>query len=222
MKHLLLVLLLCPAVLFGQSVKASWSTILKEKNLAVYFQGMWESLGINIEETGEKITILHHKDHFEMLDGVDDETVDYNVFLKLENVINMAAHGEDGEIDAYESYKIMSVLFTPFVQATLMHPMMNKSCQMKMANIENHVHVYLKSPTNDEFVTHTMIFINKQWVVIPGIHGVAERVFHITPAQAIDYQKEAYSAQKVNTRKSWKKFKKFYLIWRKTVSEGLK
>ncbi|MBD3637151.1 MAG: hypothetical protein HUJ25_07360 [Crocinitomicaceae bacterium] len=223
MRHLLFSLFVFTSMTsFSQSVEDMWKPILKHDKLATYFSGMWESLGINVKETGEKITVLHQGDHFDLKKGVDEDNVDYNVFLKEENISNMAKHGEDGKIGEYESYKIMSVLFTPFVKAALKHPMMNKSCQMKLANIENHVHVYLQSPTNEEYAAHTMMFINKQWVVVEGIHGEAKRVFKMSPEQAIVYQKEAFKAQKLNTRKGWRKFKKFYLDWRKEVSVPVK
>lgn len=199
------------------SVKEAWVPLLKMEGLAEYFSGLYERLGIEIEETGEKITVVHKGSYFELEDGV--ENVDYLVELKLENIKNMSSHGEDGKIDAYESYRIMSVLFTPLTKASLENPMMNKPFQQKLAGIENHVHVYLESPTNDEYVAHTLIFLNKQWMVIKGIHGAAKRIFRMSPDQAVTYQKEVFKAQKAGTRKAWRKFKKFYLDWRKDVSK---
>jgi hypothetical protein len=208
----------CQTVPDSLSVKKYWAPILSESKLATYFSGMWESLGITIAETGEKITVLHKGDHFELLDGVNEETVDYSLSIKLFDVRNMANHGADGGINADESFRIMKTLFTPFVQSSLAHPMMNKSGQMKLAGIENHVHVYLRGPSEGQVATHTMIFINKKWVVMEGIHGNAKRVFNMTVDQAIEYQKAAFHAKKVDTRKSWKKYKMWYLKWRKTVS----
>jgi|TARA_R110000737_G_scaffold151521_1_gene180817 hypothetical protein len=221
---LLLTALLGCTISLGQtvpdslSVKKYWEPILKESKLATYFSGMWESLGITIEETGEKITVLHQKDHFDLVNGVNEDGVDYSITIKLFDVRNMASHGQDGGINADESFKIMKTLFTPFVQASLKHPMMNKSGQMRLAGIENHVHVYLRGPNEGQVATHTMIFINKRWVVMEGIHGDAKRVFNMTVDQAIEYQKAAFDAKKKDTRKSWKKYKLWYLKWRKTVS----
>lgn len=225
MKTVILILSLITLSLFGysqnRSVKEMWAPLLNKEGLAEYFSGLYESLGIEIEETGEKITVLHLGNHFELKDGIDPDSVDYNITLKLENIKNMAQHGEDNKIDSYESYRIMSVLFTPLTRSSLENPMMNKPFQQKMAKIENHVHVYLESPTNDEFVSHTLIFLNKKWIVAEGIHGEAKREFRLNPDQAIVYQREAYHAQKEDSRKSWKKFKKFYLEWRKTVSKKI-
>ncbi len=206
-------------ITFAQSIKEAWQPLLEQEKIASYFAGMWESLGINIEETKEAITVFHKGDHFEIKDGVDPSSVDYNVFLQEKHITRMLSHGEDGEIDAFESFKIMGALFTPFTRSSLTHPMMNKSFQMKLAKIENHVHVYLNSPTNDEFVAHTLLFINKKWLVVDGIQGDAKRVFNITPQQAIDYQRAAFSAQKGDSKKSWRAFKKFYLQWRTEVSD---
>lgn len=222
MKTLVLaIVLLSSGLSMAQSAKEIWQPILSHGQLAQYFEGMWERLGVSIEETGEELTVVHKGDHFELLDGIQADSVDYIVEIKLENLTNMAGHGADGVIDEKESFRIMSVLFTPFVQATLEHPMMNKSFQMKLVNIENHIHVYLHGPSGEESASHTMIFINKKWLVVEGIHGEASRVFHMTVEQAIEYQREAFLAQKLDTRKSWKAYKKFYLKWRKGVSEAV-
>jgi len=219
MKNLIGILLLFFSFqLSAQTVQESWASLLSQKKLATYFSGMWEKLGITVEETKEQITVIHKGDHFELKDGIDENNVDYSVVLKLENITKMVKHGADGEIGEYESFRIMGTLFTSFARSSLTHPMMNKSFLMKLAHIENHAHVYLNSPTNDEFFAHTILFVNKKWMVIEGIHGDAKRVFKLNPEQAIVYQREAFAAQKGDTKKSWRKFKKFYLKWRNTVS----
>jgi len=216
-------ILLFPLLIFclnvqSQTITELWKPILKHSELAVYFSGMWNKLGISVPSYKEKLTVVHKGDHFKLIPGADKDSVDYLVELKAENIENMAKHGADGKIDTYESYRIMATLFTPFVRSALSHPMMNKSLQLRLASIEDHMHVYLESPTNEEVTTHTLLFVNKQWIVADGIHGEALREFHITPEDAIRYQKAAFKAQKEDTRKSWRKFKKFYLDWREDVS----
>ena len=202
----------------AQNIAETWKPILSKPGMASYFEGMWEQLGIRVKTYNEAITLIFEGDHFEIKNGIDNERVDYIIDLEPENISNMADYGLDGVIDEHESFKIMAVLFTPFVRASLEHPMMNKSLQMKMAGIEDHVHVYLMGPEKDAHATHTLLFFHKKWLVVEGIHGEAKRVFKMTPQQAIHYQKEAFKAQKSDTRKGWKAFKKFYLGWRKTVS----
>lgn len=218
MKYLLSSLLLFATVAYSQIAKDLWKPLLQDADIATYFSGMWESMGITIEETGEKITVLHHGDHFELKDGVESDKVDYDLTLVGKNITDMSMFGEDHKIDETESFRIMKTLFTPFVRASLQHPMMRKEFQMNLAGLEKHVHVYLNGPTKEYQATHTMMFVNDQWMVIEGIHGNAARVFELTVDDAIEYQREAFMAQKADTRKSWKRYKKFYLKWRKEVS----
>ena len=218
MKYLLLLSLFASTVSFSQSAKEIWKPILQDAEVAKYFSGMWESLGITVMETGEKLTVVHEGDHFTLNEGIDLSKVDYDVVLVGKSVKDMGFYGEDGKIDTQESFKIMGTLFTPFVRASMQHPMMKKEFQMNLVGLEKHVHVYLEGPSKGDIVTHTMIFINKEWMVIEGIHGNAKRVFEISVDDAIDYQRVAFKAKKEDSRKSWKAYKKFYLKWRKNVS----
>ena len=131
MKQILALLLLVGTTSYSQSAKEIWEPLLQDTNIAKFFSGMWESLGINIEETSEKLTVLHLGDHFELKDGIVESEVDYNVFLNGKSVKDMGTYGEDSKIDDLEAYKIMGTLFTPFVRASLKHAMMNKSFQQK-------------------------------------------------------------------------------------------
>ena len=54
-----------------------------------YFDGVFESLGVEVEETGESFTIKHAGDKFTFINGVDSNNVDFIVPLKLENIENM-------------------------------------------------------------------------------------------------------------------------------------
>src|SRR5688500_4703490 len=136
-KYILLLLPIfysCSVLSQNVSVKETWKPLLKQPGVAQYFSGIFESMVIEIEETVEKITVLHLGDQFEIKDGIMENEVDYYVKLKPENIKNMSDYGADGKIDAYESYRIMSVLFTPLTRAALKNPMMNKPFLQKMAN----------------------------------------------------------------------------------------
>ena len=217
MKYILPLLIFTSTISYSQTAKEIWKPLLEDAQVAKYFSGMWEVLGITVKETQEKLTVSHKGDHFELADGIDEDKVDYSVELVAKSVMDMGKYGEDGKIDQEESFKIMGTLFTPLIRASMQHPMMHK-----IAGIENHVHVYLHGPTEEAVATHTMIFHDKQWMVIEGIHGEAPRVFDITVEEAIEYQRVAFKAKKENTRKSWGAYKKFYLKWRKDVSYNLK
>jgi hypothetical protein len=113
---------------------------------------------------------------------------------------------------------IQTVLFTPLTQSGLNQPVLTKKFFLKKAKVEEHIHVYLHSPDKKESISQTILFANKKWVIVPGVYGNAQRVFHLTPAQALDYQRHLFGAQKTNNTKGWKAFLKWYNEWKDTVS----
>lgn len=204
---------------FSQSSSMeAWESLLNKKELADYFSGIFTKMGFVIEETKEEFTVIHHGDHFMTEKGIDRNNVDYVVKLKLKNIQNMQEHGSDNTIDATESFRIMSVLFTPLTEASLANPMLNKPLMRKMSGIENHLHVNLISPDKTDTVSHTLIYLNNAWMVIPGRQGNARRIFNLTSQDAIDYQKQVFIALQKDTMKGWKEFKKWYMEWREGVS----
>jgi hypothetical protein len=205
-------------VTMAQDTKSKWNALLNKQKLAQYFDGIFNQLGIKVEETGEKFTVVHHGDHFDLQDGVNKDSVDYYVTLSLQNIKNMQGHGADSQIDSGESYKIMSVLFTPLTRASLKAPLLNRPLVRSFSGIEDHIHVHLISDKNDT-TTHTLLFMNKNWMVVPGQHGEAKRTFHLSPEEAINYQRKMFQALQDDNMKSWRKFRKWYLKWRPDVSE---
>lgn len=189
-----------------------------EKFLAEFFKDFFIDLGITIEETGEQLTVKHLGDHFMVEKGLDEEQVDYVLPLKMVNVTNLLSHAEDGKINEDEAYQIVAVLFTPVTAMTLSNPIMMKQIPRWMNNIENHIHVYLYNSDKADYVAHTLIYINKAWIVIPGLHGTPKRVYKLDMQHALAYQQKVFEAIQTNERKTWKAFKRWYLQWRKEVS----
>lgn len=202
-----------------ESAIEQWEELLNKPKLAEYFNGIFEDMGFIVEETGETFTVHHGGDHFTINSGIVSDEVDYIVRLHEENIQNMRRYGADSEINASESYKIMSLLFTPLTVASLSNPTLSKPMLRKMSGIDNHIHVNLLSPDYRDTTSHTLIFINRAWMVIPGKHGTALRTFNLTEQDAIEYQRQVFIALKANNMKSWKQFKRWYMIWRKKVSE---
>jgi hypothetical protein len=133
----------------------------------------------------------------------------------------MLKHGDDSKIDEQESFKIMSVLFTPLTRASLTSPVLSKPILRRISGIENHIHINLISPEGKDTVSHTLIYLNEKWLVVPGVHGEAKRIFYLTPKDAVDYQRKVFIALNQNNAKAWRKFKKWYIPWREDVSVTL-
>ena len=203
---------------FSQSTMHKWDNLLEKEGLVNYFSGVFDQLGITIDETGEKFTVIHKGDHFKLVEGVNADSVDYHIELKLENISNMVKHGEDSKIDADESFRIMSVLFTPFTEASLQHPNLRTPSLVKLSGLDNHMHINLISPSKTDTISHTLIYLNDDWMVIPGLHGNAQRIFYLTEADALEYQRRIFKTKKEDSVKAWRKFRKWYKDWREAVA----
>ena len=220
MIHRLIILLLIVGSLFSQnrnSFMDSWSTIIQTQEIINYFDGVFEVLGISIEETGEQFTVYHQGDTILLDQGIDPNS-DFIVPLKSQNIQNMISHSKDGQITPEESWRILSVLFTPLTQVTLQSPVLSVNWRRKLAGVEDLTHVYLISPDGHEANKHTLIYVKGQWLVLEGLHGQARRTYRMNERNSLLYQRNIFLAMKKDTFIGWIQFSFWYKKWRKTVS----
>lgn len=194
-----------------------WSTIGQTPELVGYFQGVFAKAGITVEETGETFTVMHQGDVIRFAPGLADD-VEFVVPVHLENITRLAAHARDGQFDAEESWRIVEVLFTPLTRAALQSPLVSRNWLRLLAGVESLIHVHLLHPNGDESATHTLAFAGNQWLVLDGVHGTPQRTYRLTPAQALDFQRQFYRALKTNTLGGWWQFANWYRQWRVTKS----
>ena len=89
----------------------------------------------------------------------------------------------------------------------------------KLAGVEDLIHVHLKSPSTEEpDVSHTLVYVARQWLVIPGLHGKPRRVYRLNQAEALGYQRKVFAAMKANEWQEWVGFSGWYKEWRNGVS----
>ena len=210
--------------LLGQETSSlkTWESILQTPELINYFNGIFNHLGILIDETGESFTIHHTGDAFIFEEGIINDKVDFIVPLHIENIENMVRHSEDGKISENESWRILDVLFTPMTRVTLETPVLSVNWRRKLAGVEDLTHVYLLNPSGKEASSHTLIYVKGQWLVLKGLHGSPRRIYRMTPTQSIEYQRAIFSAMQKDTLWGWWKFAKFYKKWRKSCSVNIK
>jgi len=210
--------------LLGQETSSlkTWESILQTPELINYFNGIFNHLGVVIDETGESFTIHHTGDAFIFEEGIINDKVDFIVPLQVENIKNMVRHSEDGKISENESWRILDVLFTPMTRVTLETPVLSVNWRRKLAGVEDLTHVYLLNPSGKEASSHTLIYVKGQWLVLKGLHGSPRRIYRMTPTQSIEYQRAIFSAMQKDTLWGWWKFAKFYKKWRKTCSVNIK
>jgi hypothetical protein len=82
------------------------------------------------------------------------------------------------------------------------------------------MHVTLVSPdkAQEPDVAYTIIFINGEQVVVPGLYGTPLRILRVPFADAIALQKNLFAGMKAGTAPSkWIKIARWYVDWRKRV-----
>ena len=196
----------------------AWENILQTPELLLYFNDVFDHLGIIIEETDEKFTIHHLDTEFIFEEGIVEGAVDFIVPLKLKNIENMMLHAKDGKIDSSESWRILNVLFTPLTEVTLQNPVLSVNWRRKLAGVEDLTHVYLLNPDGEEASKHSLIYIKGQWLVLKGIHGNPKRTYRMTPEDSLEYQRTIFKVLKQDTFLGWIKFSAWYKKWRKKNS----
>lgn len=196
----------------------SWKEISQKEYMADFFSDMFVDIGIYVVETEEKFTVHNTGKGFMLKEGVNEAEVELVLPVKLKNIKDLIEHSQDGKISEQETFRILSVLFTPLTASTLQKPEMKKNTAKWVKFTKNHIHVYLLDPAKERKVGHTLIYLNKEWIVIPGIHGNAKVTYKMTPKQAVDYQKKVYLTLQKNSKEGWKDFRKWYVDWSKSMA----
>lgn len=200
-----------------------WQSITQEPPVVEFISGLYKSAGVKVIDTGEEFTCIHNGDHIAFDTGIVESEVDYVVEIEEFQVDRLAKHAHTGDFDDAEKYRIISTLFTPATKASLKNPIFSNSIVRKLAGSEDLIHVHLLSPVDEETnKSHTLIFANKQWLVFPGIHGNAGRVYRLNLKQACEYQRHALMAMKAEKIVDLYKFSLWYREWRKAVSETMR
>lgn len=202
-----------------ESSLARFQSLAQPAGAVEFFRGLFERVGVRVTDTGEQVTGKHLGDRVAFEGDLDPNSVDYVVEVPSTHIDRLADHLRAGTLDELEQYRIASALFTPATAAMLKNPIMSQPSLRKLAGVEDLIHVHLKSPAVEAPDTaHTLIYANRQWIVLPGLHGIPARVYRLNTAQALDYQRKALEALKANNLSAWTAFAGWYREWRKGVS----
>jgi hypothetical protein len=202
-------------------IMEKWDELTDKQFLADVFVDFFGNLGIRVEETGEEVTIHHKGDSFEIEEGINEDEVDYSITIRTQNILNFAGHAQDGELDDAEIYTTLEYMFTPITARSLKDPDLARNIPKFVRKRENNTHVTLHSPDKSSSVSHTIIYLNKEWIVAPGLYGTPKRVYNMEVQDALLYQRKVLEALKLNTKKDWKAFRRWYAEWRKGVSKAM-
>jgi hypothetical protein len=198
----------------------TWRAVTQDPRVIGFFKGTFERAGVRIVDTGESFTVVHHGDRVDFEPALNESSTDFTVDIQEYQATRFAEAAGTGVLDPTAQYRAVRALFTPATEATLRNPMLANGILRRLARIEELIHVRLKSPVPDKEpdLTHTLVHVRGQWVVIPGLHGRAGRTFDLSIEDAILYQRHVLKALRQNTWAGWLQFGSWYLGWRPTVS----
>ncbi|MBE7435942.1 MAG: hypothetical protein HS100_18640 [Anaerolineales bacterium] len=192
--------------------------LTKKKSVLDWFKGLFTQVHLEITDTGEKFTILHHGDSAEVVSGFHAKKPNFIIPLKSENVGNLVRAFSDDRIDAQEEYRIVKFMMVPCLRAALAMPILNNTAVHKIVKVDTHWQEVLIDPSGNEDLQLTIIYVNKQWLVIPGLYGTPTRRLALTPAQLLDFQRRVLAADASGKVSDWAGLAKWYVDWREEIT----
>jgi hypothetical protein len=183
-----------------------------------WFRGLFERVHVQMTDTGESFTVLLQGDRAEVRDGLGAEAPNFVIPLESQNVSNLAGFFEDNRIDPQEEYRIVKFMLKPCLKAGLEMPVLRNPAFRAIVRIDCHWQEALLDPQGNEDEQLTVVYVNDQWLILPGYHGKPERRLVMTPAQVLEYQRRVFAANEKNTLAAWLDVGRWYLKWRDEVS----
>jgi hypothetical protein len=183
-----------------------------------WFKGLFRQAHLELTDTGETFTILHHGDSVEVLEGLQGKQPNLIVPLESENIRRLAAAFADHQVDAQEQYRIVKFMLQPCLKAALVMPILKNKALLKIVKVDTHWQEALIDPQGNEDEQVTILYVNKQWLVVPGYHGKPQRRLRLTPGQLLEFQRRVFEADESGKVAAWLNLAKWYVKWRDEIT----
>lgn len=183
-----------------------------------WFRGLFERVHVQLTDTGETYTVVLRDAGAEVQEGLSAETPNFVIPLESQNIRNLGEFFEDDRIDPQEQYRIVKFMLVPCLKAGLAMPVLRNPAFRRAVKLDCHWQEALLDPQGKEDEQLTVMYVNDQWVVVPGYHGKPQRRLVMKPEQVLDYQRRVFAANEKNSLPAWLEVGKWYLKWRDEVS----
>lgn len=185
-------------------------------------KGMFSKIGVRVIDTGEAFTCIHLGDRVEFASGVIEASVDFTARVYQYQLRRLADYIRRGRLDEVEQFRIVCAFFASGSggRHIMANPLMSSPVLRRIVRGKNLMHVTLVSPAPAEEpdAPYTIIFINGEQLVVPGLHGKPLRILRVPFDEAIALQKNLFAGLKAGkTPSKWIKIAKWYVEWRKRV-----
>jgi hypothetical protein len=183
-----------------------------------WFQRLFRRVHLQITDTGEEFNVVHRGSAVEVRSGFDGEKPDFVVPLDSQNLRNLSDYFKDGEVNPFEQYRIVKFMLRPCLEAALALPVLNNPALRRVLKLDTHWQEAILDPDGNEDERLTIVYVNNQWLVIPGYHGTPQRRLVMRPDQVLEYQRRVFDADEKGGLSSWLEIARWYVKWRDEVS----
>ena len=192
---------------------------LVQKQAAVdWFKGLFKLANLEITDTGEKFSIVHDGEHAQITEGFSSRKPNFVIPLQSENIQRLSATFADKAVTDFEEYRIVKFMLKPCLRAALTMPILKNKAVLQVAKVDTHWQEALLDPQGNEDEQVTIIFVNDQWLVIPGYHGVPQRRLLLKPAQLLEFQRRLMQADESGAVADWVQMARWYVKWRDEIT----
>ena len=183
--------------------------------------GLFGEIGIRVIDTGEAFTCVQREGRIEFTPSIDDASVDFVVPVHQFQLARLAESIGRGALDDIEQFRIVRALFaTAQGRRHLMsNPLLTNPVLRRIIRGKNLLHVTLVSPdpSREPDAAFSIIVVNRQQLVVPGVHGTPQRVLRVQVPDAIELQRRIHASLKADDLGTWVKTARWYVEWRRRV-----
>src|SRR5687767_4534815 len=111
-----------------------------------WFRGLFTRGHVEMTDTGEQFTIVHHGDRVEVELGFHGENPNFVMPLESQNIRNLTGFFSDDHIDTYEQYRIVKFMLQPCLKAALAMPILQNAAFRRIVRVDSHWQEALLDP----------------------------------------------------------------------------
>lgn len=192
--------------------------LAQQRSAVDWFKGLFKEAHLEVTDTGEKYTLQHQGNRIEVLEGLAGGKPNLIIPVQSENLRWLAGAYSDGKIDGEEEYRIVKYLLQPCLKAALVMPILRNKAIVSLLRVDTHWQEALVHPKGNEDEKVTVVYVNKQWLVVSGWHGKPQRRLLLKPEQFLDFQRRVFKADESGDVAEWVKLTRWYVKWREEIT----
>ena len=183
-----------------------------------WFRGLFHTVHLQLTDTNETFTVVHHGNRVEVTPGLGADRPNFVAPLESQNLRNLDGFFASGSISPYEEYRIVKFMLRPCLRAGLDMPILRNKAFTAVLRVDTHWQEAILDPDGNEDEQLTIVYVNDQWLIVPGYHGRPQRRLVMQPSQVLEYQRRVFTASEQNSLPQWLEVARWYLSWRDQVT----